>query len=312
LPLDIMAIGNIVSDFVAAPVTRVPAWGELYSVTQPINLNIGGNAAIFCACASRLGLHAGLMGKIGDDEIGQVLLRKLKDASVDISCVNLSREKPTAATLVIANDSGERSFYHHIGANAEFGLADVDFSSLFKAKALLLCSYFIMPNLAGEPAKTILKKAKENNMVTFFDVAWDPIGNWDLDEILNYVDVFIPNEDEITRITKKKYVADAIPELLDAGVRTVAVKLGSKGCYIKNYEGVEIQLKAHNVKALDTTGAGDTFNAGFVYGTLSGWDLDKIARFANAAAAISVTKLGGATAAPTLNEVEEFMKNQIE
>jgi len=307
-----MAIGNIVSDFVAAPVTRIPAWGELYSVTQPINLNIGGNAAIFSACASRLGLQAGLMGKIGDDEIGQVLLKKLKDASVDVSFVSLSRKKPTAATLVIANESGERSFYHHIGANAEFGLADVDFSRLFEAKALLLCSYFIMPSLAGDPTKTILKKAKENNMVTFFDVAWDPTGNWDLDEILNYVDVFIPNEDEITRIMKKKDVADAIHELLDAGVKTVAVKLGSKGCYIENYEGEKIQLKAHNVKALDTTGAGDTFNAGFVYGILSMWDLDKTARFANAAAAISVTKLGGATAAPTLNEVEKFIKNKIE
>lgn len=304
-----MAIGNIVSDFVAAPVTRVPTWGELYSVEQPINLNIGGNAAIFSACASRLGLQAGLMGKIGDDEIGQVLLKKLKDASVDVSFVSLSRNKPTAATLVIANDTGERSFYHHIGANAEFGLGDVDFTSLYEAKALLLCSYFIMPDLDGDPAKTILKQAKENNMVTFFDVAWDPTGNWSLDEILNYVDVFIPNEDEITRIMKKKDVADAIHELLDAGVQTVAVKLGSKGCYIENNEGEIIQLKAHNVKALDTTGAGDTFNAGFVYGILSGWDLDITARFANAAAAISVTKLGGATAAPTLNEVEEFMKN---
>lgn len=307
LALDVVAIGNIVSDFVAAPVHSLPNWGELYQVDQPISLNIGGNAAIFSVCASKLGLTTGLLGAVGEDEIGELLIAKFKAAEVDTSKIKLTKEKPTAVTLAIANETGERSFFHHFGANSEFELDDVDFEYLADAKAMLLCSYFIMPKLQGEPARAILKRAKENNLTTFFDVAWDPAGKWKLDDILDYVDVFIPNEDEVLRLTNENNISNAIGKLLDVGVETVVVKMGASGCLVKNQEGEEYRINAHSVKALDTTGAGDTFNAGFVYGILSNWDLEKTAQFANAAAALSVTKIGGATAAPTVAEVEEFL-----
>ena len=304
-----MAIGNIVSDFIAAPVDSLPTWGELYSIEQPISLNIGGNAAIFSVCSSKLGLVTGLLGAVGMDEIGELLMAKFKAAEVDTSKIKLTKERPTAVTLALANTTGERSFFHHFGANSEFGLDDVDFEYLANAKALLLCSYFIMPKLQGEPTRAILKRAKENNLTTFFDVAWDPAGQWELDDILEYVDVFIPNEDEVLRVTKENNISNAIDKLLDFGVETMVVKLGASGCFVKNHKGEEYRIDAHAVKALDTTGAGDTFNAGFVYGILSHWDLEKTTKFANAAAALSVTKLGGTTAAPTVVEIEEFISN---
>lgn len=271
-------------------------------------LNIGGNAAIFSTNAAKLGLKTSLVGKVGDDEIGEMLLTKLKAGAVDISQVKLSKTSPTSVTLAIANGSGERSFFHHFGANGELMLNDIDFKFLSKSKALLLCSYFLMPGLFGAPAITLLKRAKEKKLITFFDVAWDPSGKWSLDDILTYVDVFIPNETEILKLSNQKNISSAVRKLLDVGVSMVAVKMGSSGCYVENNKGEKHRLKAHKVKAIDTTGAGDAFNAGFVYGTLSGWDLKKIAEFANAAAAFSVTKLGGSTGAPTRLEVEDFIK----
>ncbi len=305
---DVVALGNIVADFIAAPVKKLPNWGELYRIEQPIMLNIGGNAAIFSTNAAKLGLKTSLVGKVGDDEIGEMLLTKLKAGAVDISQVKLSKTSPTSVTLAIANGSGERSFFHHFGANGELMLNDIDFKFLSKSKALLLCSYFLMPGLFGAPAITLLKRAKEKKLITFFDVAWDPSGKWSLDDILTYVDVFIPNETEILKLSNQKNISSAVRKLLDVGVSMVAVKMGSSGCYVENNKGEKHRLKAHKVKAIDTTGAGDAFNAGFVYGTLSGWDLKKIAEFANAAAAFSVTKLGGSTGAPTRLEVEDFIK----
>lgn len=307
MPFDVIAIGNVVSDFVAAPVKRMPCWGELYSIEKPIKMNIGGNAAIFSVCASQLGLKTGLIGKIGDDEIGKMLLGKVSASSVNVSGVKISTEKPTSVTLAIANEQGERSFFHHFGANSDLKLKDINTQYFKDTKALLLCSYFIMPGLAGKPSKRILQNAKENNLINFFDVAWDPTNRWELDGLLKYVDVFMPNEDEILSITHKSSVSDAVKDVLSSGVETVAVKLGSKGCYIKNNKGKKIRLDAHNVDAVDTTGAGDIFNAGFIYGFLNGWDLEKTARFANGAGALSVTKLGGTTAAPTIEQIEEFI-----
>ena len=158
--LDVVAIGNIVSDFVGAPVHKVPTWGELYSIEEPITLNIGGNAAIFAACSAQLGLKAGLVGRVGADELGSMLLGKLKAAKIETSHIKRTKTSSTSATLVIANPKGERSFFHHFGANREVGLKDIDFKYISEAKGLLLCSYFIMPGLEGDVAKNILKRAK--------------------------------------------------------------------------------------------------------------------------------------------------------
>jgi sugar/nucleoside kinase (ribokinase family) len=313
--LDVLAIGNIVGDFVAAPVKRMPCWGELTSIEQPITLNVGGNAGIFTTWASQLGLNTSLMGKIGDDDIGKLLISKLRTSAVDVSHVKVSQDKPTSVTLVIANDVGERSFFHYPGANAEFGIKDIDVKPFSEAKALLLCSYFIMPGLEGGGAKKILKTARKKGLLTVFDVAWDPHGKWALNDTLKYVDVFIPNEEEILKITKKNVMTEAANEILKAGVKIVAIKMGSKGCYIKNNKGEKFRINAHNVESLDSTGAGDTFNAAFVYGLLSDWNLEKTARFANAAGALSVTQLGGTTASPTKENIEEFingMNHKIE
>jgi sugar/nucleoside kinase (ribokinase family) len=235
-------------------------------------------------------------------------LDKLKTTGVDLSQVTNSQKSSTAVTLVAANDSGERCFLHHFGANTDLKLDDIDFKHLSKSKAVLLCSYFIMPGLDGEPSKTILQRAKRDGLTTFFDVAWDPSGKWDLGDILEFVDVFIPNDDELRMLTKEKDIKSAVNILLDSGVPTVAVKKGNKGCYVANSEGEKIELAAEPVSAIDTTGAGDTFNAAFVYGVLSSWNLEKTAKFANVAGAISVTKVGGATAAPTRQEIENFIK----
>ena len=309
MPYDVIAIGNIVADFIAAPVVRHPNWGELIEVESPIGLNIGGNAAIFSVCASAFDLNCALLGMVGADELSGLLQEKLDHAQVDTTNIRVSDSHSTGSTLVVASETGERGFYHHMGANREFSLDDIDFRIFDGSKALLLCSYFIMPGLEGDSARTILATAKKKGLTTFFDVAWNPSGKWLLGDFMDSVDVFMPNADEIMMLTGKETVSAAAAEFLARGVDTVAVKMGDQGCYVATSKGETVRLDGHKVKAVDTTGAGDTFNAGFVYGMLSGWELEDVARFANAAAAISVTKLGGATAAPTRTVIEEVLIN---
>ena len=125
---------------------------------------------------------------------------------------------------------------------------------------------------------------------------------------LRYVDIFLPNFEEGKRLTGKEKLGEIAEVLLSYGVKTVVLKMGDKGCYLRTSDE-EIQLPAYEVDAVDLTGAGDCFAAGFLTGICHGWNIEKCGMFANAAGAMCVTALGATTGVKTEGEILKFMES---
>lgn len=297
----VVAVGNVVADFIAASIGRFPNWGEHVEAKETVQLNIGGNAANFAVCLAKLGVPTALVGKVGRDPLGQTLLDLLRKAKVDISQVSLC-DIPTSISLIASNLQGERGIIHYIGSNASLTHEDVTAESLGDADILHLCAYYLMPGLKGESSERVLKKAKGQGLTTTFDVAWDINGSWRMGGILEFVDFFLPNEKEAAMITGKTDPIESSKSLIEMGAKNVVIKLGPRGCLIRASDGDTMEIPAYRVPVVDTTGAGDAFDAGFVYGLLENWSLKKIGRFANAVAALTLAKPSGTGSAPCLSD----------
>lgn len=303
---DAVVIGNTVSDFLAAPVPQKFEWGEHIVVSNPISISLGGNGAIFAVVASTLGLKVGLNSIVGNDIFGRILVERLKKSGVDVKSVKVDENMQTSATLGIATKRGERTLFHYIGASENFDKDCLDFNLILKSRVVHLCAYHVMPKIEGKLAIEIFKKCKESGIITSFDVVIDPKNKWEVENILKYVDIFLPNYDEACYITKEKKVEKMAQSLLNMGAETVVITMGSKGCFGADKD-FEIRMPAFRVNAVDSTGAGDCFSAGFTYATLQYWNLEEKLRFANAVGAISVTKIGGAISPPTIEDVKKFI-----
>lgn len=306
---DVISIGNIVVDLIVTGVNDIPDWGQLIDIKKPITLNIGGNAAIFSACASALGLRTSIFGKIGSDFLGTRILEMLSSKGVDTSFISTDSKEKTSTTVALVNIEGERCFFHYIGANASLKIGELDLDHVLNSKGLLLCSYFIMPGYKDEEIESLLRKAKKKGVITFFDVAWDPQGKWKLGEFMKYVDVFLPNLMEAQNLTGEESVENCAKILLDLGPKIVTIKMGKNGCYTSTENHDNFFTNPMNVNAIDTTGAGDAFNAAFAYAHLNSWDMKKTVEFANAAGALSVQSVGGATALPTVEKIKALMSH---
>lgn len=154
-----------------------------------------------------------------------------------------------------------------------------------------------------------IKKLKQHGKTVILDPA--PVSDCALpDEIYQYIDFLTPNEIELKTLTdQKEGQLECIAGcLLDKGVKTIIAKAGDNGAFIVKRDTF-IHVPAFRVKAIDTTAAGDTFNAGFAFALAQGWELERCVRFANAAGAIATTAMGAQEAMPTIEEVERFMKD---
>jgi sugar/nucleoside kinase (ribokinase family) len=182
-------------------------------------------------------------------------------------------------------------------------LEELDEEALFAGRALHLAGALVMPELDGEPAAAVLERAKERGVTTSLDTVWDATGRWErVLPSLPFVDLFVPSLAEAAAISGEQEPQAAAAWLLERGVGTVALKLGAEGCYIAG-EGFERVVPAPAVESVDSTGAGDAFAAGFLYGRLAGWPLERTAAFANAAGALATTAVGAVEGITGLDEV---------
>jgi sugar/nucleoside kinase (ribokinase family) len=165
----------------------------------------------------------------------------------------------------------------------------------------------LTPALDGEPCAGILKQAKAAGITTAMDTAWDSTGRWmkALAPCLPHVDYFLPSVEEARMIAGRKEPRDVASVLLDAGAGTVALKMGTSGCYVRTRDR-EIRLPTYKVATIDATGAGDAFAAGFLAGVLLGWDLERTAKLANAAGALCTTAMGTTAGLRSLKETQEL------
>lgn len=305
---DVTCLGILVADLVGKPVDVFPARGQLSLVDQ-LELHSGGCAANTGVALQKIGVDTGIIGKVGNDGLGDFMVGAIERNGIDPTGIVRDPSVGTSGTMVMVHSDGERSFIHYLGANATLVEEDVDFGLLEGTRILHVAGSFLMPGLDGEPTARILKKAQEMGITTSLDTAWDSKGRWMslLKPCLPHMDYAVPSIEEARQVTGKQDPADVAKVLMDYGVKIVALKMGSEGCYIRSSD-TELRIPIFEVEAIDALGAGDCFAAGFLTGVIHGWDLEKTGRFANAVGALCVMALGATTGVRSLEETLAFME----
>jgi sugar/nucleoside kinase (ribokinase family) len=279
------------------------------TMVDPIDLLLGGDAMNESITLTRLGNKVGLVGRIGDDTFGKMLLDLVGQEGVDASNIKVVKGSRTSACAMLINQNGDRNFASHRGANSELCLNDIDLSLLKKTKLINFGSLLAMKSLDGAGTEAILKEAKANGVITSADMMADTykLGFVGIKGTLSLLDYFIPSYGEASDLTKEKDLDKIADVLLNLDVKNVIIKLGPKGCFVKNAKE-NFTLETFDGPVVDTTGAGDNFVAGFLTGVLKGWDLKQCATFANAVGTITVAQVGPTGAVKNMEQVLDFIK----
>jgi len=297
----IVVLGSLNIDLVQA-VKRFPRPGETMSGGD-LRSYPGGKGANQAVAAARLGQAVAMIGLVGADAFAAPLVASLREAGVSTDLVQASARPTGAATILVADD-GQNSIVVSPGANAALSPAMVR-SGLerFGSGCVLLCQ-LESPFDAVEQA---LRFAKSRGMTTILDPA---PAHQDCLQWLPFIDYLTPNETEAallaglaSPIATDADARRAAAQLRQQGAKSVLLKLGRRGCFIATAETAEL-VPAFEVKAVDTTAAGDCFNGAFSVALVEGLPIIEAVRFANAAAALSVTRRGAQSSLPSRGEVD--------
>jgi sugar/nucleoside kinase (ribokinase family) len=306
---EVTCLGIIVADVIAKTVDSLPPIGKLNLIDQ-LELHLGGCASNAAMDLKKIGIKTSVIGRVGNDGFGNFVINVMKRSGVDVEGIKVSNSSMTSASVVSVHSNGERSFMHHMGANADFSINDIDYSIIYSSKILFIAGALLMPDFDGAPTANVLEKVQKEGIITVMDTAWDSTGKWMqlIKPCLPYLDYFIPSLEEAEMISGKKDPEQIADVFIEEGVKTAVIKLGSKGCFIKNRKGEKYLIGAFNeIKVADTTGAGDSFAAGFVTGILKGWDLPMCGKFANAVGAHCVMEVGATSGIKELKEILQFI-----
>jgi ribokinase len=290
-----VVIGNLNVDMVFHPVNDLPAWGEEKTCDAMLT-RAAGSTGYSALVLGRLGMRPVVVGNIGSDSYGSLILTQLSDAGVDVSRVQVS-SVPTGVSVTLTNERGARAFVTYVGHLRELTADAVlpVIRGLPSVSQALLSGYFLLPSLGLDGALAVLRACRDRGALTFFDSGWDPQG-WpaetrrDLRRLASEVDVLLPNHEEALAVTGQPDLPAAAQALLDLGGGTVIIKAGEAGSLALQQGQSIIRQPAIPVRAVDTTGAGDSFNAGVMCGLASGWSMERVLQFSNAVAGIVVTR----------------------
>lgn len=302
-PFDILVAGEINPDLILAG-DVLPEFGQVEKLVDSAVLAIGSSSAIFACGAARLGLRVAFIGVCGDDFFGQFMLEQMRGRGVNVEPV-LVRPGGVTGLSVILSTGADRAILTSIGLSAALRAEDVSDALLAQARHLHIASYFLQDALRpGLPG--LFARARALGMTTSLDTNYDPSEQWlGFEQLLALTDVFLPNEAEARSLSRTRDTAAAAARL-GAQVDCLGIKLGALGALaVRGNQTVKAPSIA--VPVIDAVGAGDSFDAGFLYGYLNGWTLEKTARLACACGALSTTAAGGTAAQPTLEEALRYV-----
>lgn len=283
---------------------------EKETLARGFRLTLGSSSAIFAHNLSALGTRTGIVSGIGSDPLGKIAIARLSEGGVDVSTVRQLRSgTPTGVTVILAQ-SVQRYILTYPGTIAEFCYEDIDRDYVFSARHLHLSSFFLQSALRPNIGR-LFREAKQKGLTTSLDTNDDPDGQWasDLLDVLPFVDVFLLNEHEAKSVTRCNELSQAARKLSGLA-RVVAIKRGADGAIVREGQK-EWRYPGLRVRAVDTVGAGDSFDAGFIRTFLAGAGYEECLRFANVAGAFSTTREGGTEAFRDLMAMKEFFEKQL-
>lgn len=307
---DLLVAGDVNPDVLVVDSDPTPVFGQVERIVRETRITMGGSSSIMACGAARLGLEVAFCGVVGDDAAGRLTLGLLRDRGIDVAACHVDPLIPTAVTVVLARPD-DRAILTSLGTIDCLTADEIPTDLVTRARHLHVGSTALQPRLrAGLP--WLFDRARAAGTTTSFDANWDPDERWDdLDGLLATADVCFPNLAEGRRWAGRTDPVDVARGIAaravtagrhtDARPLTVALKLGAEGALAALGEEV-VRVGAPAIDVVDTTGAGDSFDAGFVAGMLRSWSLERTLALAVACGSASTRAIGGVDAQPTMDE----------
>lgn len=302
---DISVVGELNADLIlyGLPSTLEPEREHL--ATDSV-ITLGSSSAIFAHNLSFLGSRVGFSSCIGSDPLGKFCVDRLRESGVDVSGVRTLPDETTGVTVILPL-ARQRQILTYLGTTSQLQFAHLDLNYLRNASHFHLSSFFLLRAL--RPAiPELFAQMKQFGLTTSFDTNDDPEDLWadDLKSVLKHVDIFLPNEREACKLTGKDNVQAALDDL-SLLVPIVVIKCGPKGAMARRGKD-RFHLPSLSVQPVDTVGAGDSFNAGFLHKFLLRANLEDCLGYGNLVAALSTTCAGGTEAFRDRQHRESFLQ----
>lgn len=303
-PFDLLIPGEINPDLILSGDVE-PQFEQVEKLVDSAILTIGSSSVITACGAARLGLRVAFVGVCGDDVFGRFMLNEMQKRGINTSAIIVDPNQATGLTVIL-NKGNDRAMLTFPGAMASLRAEDIPDDLLRQTRHLHVASYFLQdalrPGLSG-----LFARARALGLTISLDTNWDPNGQWQgVLELLPLVNIFLPNAAEACALTGEENVEIAANKL-SAQVETLVIKLGAAGA-LGLRAGQTVRVPSISVQVVDTVGAGDSFNAGFLYGYLHGWSLEESLRLAAVCGALSTTGSGGTAAQPTVEQALSFVE----
>ncbi len=292
--IDVAVAGELNMDLIlyGLPETLDP---EREHLADRMTLTLGSSSAIFAHNLAALGSRVGFISRIGNDGLGEAARRWLEEGGVDVSQVHRGAGScPTGLTVILAHDR-YRNILTYPGTIFELCFEDIDLDYVVSARHFHMASFFLHRALRPR-MRELFRKVKEAGLSVSLDTNDDPDDRWDgeISQVLEFVDIILLNEREIRKLAGAEDLSEAMGRLA-ARIPLVVAKLGERGAMARR-GNEHWQSSAVPVTAVDSVGAGDSFDAGFIHQYLRGADVETCLSFGNLAGALSVTRAGGTEA----------------
>ncbi|HKW61436.1 MAG TPA: sugar kinase [Candidatus Acidoferrum sp.] len=302
---DISVVGELNADLIlyGLPATLEP---EREHLADDFAITLGSSSAIFAHNISLLGSRVAFTSCVGSDPLGKFCVERLEQSGVDVSGVKVLAGKTTGVTVILPL-SKQRQILTYLGTTLDLQFAHLDLNYLRSASHFHLSSFFLLRGLRSRTPE-LFSQMKQAGLTTSFDTNDDPEGLWagDVRSVLKSVDIFLPNEREACKLTGTDDVQEALKALSQL-VPIVVIKCGPKGAIAMRGKD-QFRAPSLSVQPVDTVGAGDSFNAGFLHKFILRCNLDECLEYGNAVAALSTTRAGGTEALRERAHRESFLQ----
>jgi sugar/nucleoside kinase (ribokinase family) len=292
--IDIAIVGEVNLDLILYGLDEaIPLNREILG--SNFEMTLGSSSAILAHNLAMLGRRVGFVTQYGSDAMGAIAMERLAESGADLSQSVKGREKSKTGVTILLAHGRSRRILTYPGIMFDITVASLDLDYLASARHFHLSSLFLQRGLhAGLPA--LFRELKKRGLTLSLDTNDDPEDRWNgvLDELLPYLDLLLPNDDELCRIARRKSVEESL-EVLSAKVPLIAVKCGSRGAVVQD-GGRRFAVPGVTVEPVDTIGAGDSFNAGFLAAWLGGATPERCAQAGNITGALSTQRPGGTEA----------------
>jgi sugar/nucleoside kinase (ribokinase family) len=303
----IVVVGELNVDLIAVGLTSLPAPG-CEVLAKDFELTLGSASAIFACGLSRLGFPVAFISKVGTDYFGQFCIEALRRKGVCTDDIIRDAGVKTGVTIAFST-GGDRALVTYPGAIAQLRYEELPPVFLKHCQHLHMTSYYLQEGLQKSFAR-IFREAKQNGLTTSFDPNSDPAQTWGggIQAVFAHTDVLFLNEMEAMQLTQQKDFDQACRRLRKTAP-CVVVKLGQRGAVAIQGEKVN-SVRGFKVKAVDTTGAGDCFAAGFISGYVEGLSVRKCLKLGNACGALSTRRPGGTAGQPDHVAIKKLFESR--